>query len=188
MSTHQVRETGRIQIAIIGAGPRGLSVLERLCANERRNPTHSAVTVHVVDPSAPGAGQVWRSDQSQHLLMNTVASQITIYTDDSVRTEGPIEPGPSLYEWAKDIACESADGATLAEARRLGPNTYPTRAFYGSYLRATFERVVRSAPAHVSIEVHRSRAVAMADTHGTPAGSRASGWRTAPDSTSSTRS
>ncbi|MEU9177953.1 FAD/NAD(P)-binding protein [Streptomyces sp. NPDC048550] len=173
----QGQKQGQHQVAIIGAGPRGLSVLERLCANERRNPRHSAVTVHVVDPSAPGAGQVWRSDQSQHLLMNTVASQITIYTDDSVRTEGPIEPGPSLYEWAQGVAASAAaeadgaaDAATLAEARRLGPNTYPTRAFYGSYLRATFERVVRSAPAHVTVEVHRSRAVAMADTHGSTGG------------------
>ncbi|MCP3755184.1 FAD/NAD(P)-binding domain-containing protein [Streptomyces sp. TBY4] len=166
---------GHSQIAIIGAGPRGLSVLERLAANERRSPSHSAVTVHVVDPSAPGAGQVWRPDQSQHLLMNTVASQITIYTDDSVQTEGPIEPGPTLFEWARSIAEGGAAAAglpesTVDEARRLGPNTYPTRAFYGSYLRATFERVVANAPAHVTVEVHASRAVAMADTHGVPGG------------------
>ncbi|MFJ7270596.1 FAD/NAD(P)-binding protein [Streptomyces sp. NPDC099050] len=166
---------GQSQVAIIGAGPRGLSVLERLCANERANPSHAAVTVHVVDPSAPGAGQVWRPDQSQLLLMNTVASQITIYTDDSVRTEGPIEPGPTLFEWARSVAGGGAAAAglpesTVAEAGRLGPNTYPTRAFYGSYLRATFERVVSGAPAHVTVEVHASRAVAMADTHGVPGG------------------
>ncbi|MCX4779733.1 FAD/NAD(P)-binding protein [Streptomyces sp. NBC_01264] len=166
---------GRTQVAIIGAGPRGLSVLERLCANERANPSHPAVTVHVVDPSAPGAGQVWRPDQSQLLLMNTVASQITIYTDDSVRTEGPIEPGPTLFEWSRSVAGGGAAAAgllesTVAEARRLGPNTYPTRAFYGSYLRATFERVVANSPAHVTVEVHASRAVAMADTHGVPGG------------------
>ncbi|MFD0720266.1 FAD/NAD(P)-binding protein [Streptomyces globosus] len=163
-----------VQVALIGVGPRGLSVLERLCANERHAPSHDAVTVHVVDPSAPGAGQVWRSDQSQHLLMNTVASQITVYTDDSVRTAGPIEPGPSLYEWAKGLAAadgaDGADPAVLAEARRLGPNTYPSRAFYGGYLRAAFERVVAGAPAHVTVRVHRSRAVAMADTHGIPGG------------------
>lgn len=46
----QGQKQGQHQVAIIGAGPRGLSVLERLCANERRNPWHSAVTVHVVDP------------------------------------------------------------------------------------------------------------------------------------------
>lgn len=34
-------------LCIVGAGPRGLSVLERLCANERAESAHSALTVHV---------------------------------------------------------------------------------------------------------------------------------------------
>ncbi|MER8183469.1 FAD/NAD(P)-binding protein [Kitasatospora sp. NPDC094015] len=159
------------EICIIGAGPRGLSVLERICANERRSPSRRAVTVHVVDPSAPGAGQVWRTDQSRHLLMNTVASQITVYTDDSVHVDGPIEPGPTLYEWAKSLTGESGhDAPTLAEAAALGPNTYPTRAFYGAYLHDSFRRVVAGAPGHVTVRVHASRAVAMADTHGITGG------------------
>ncbi|MEV4615230.1 FAD/NAD(P)-binding protein [Kitasatospora sp. NPDC049258] len=159
------------EICIIGAGPRGLSVLERICANERRAPSRRAVTVHVVDPSAPGAGQVWRTDQSRHLLMNTVASQITVYTDDSVHVDGPIEPGPTLYEWAKSLTeAGGHDAPTLAEAAELGPNTYPTRAFYGTYLHDSFRRVVAGAPAHVTVRVHASRAVAMADTHGITGG------------------
>ncbi|MDY0812926.1 FAD/NAD(P)-binding protein [Kitasatospora purpeofusca] len=181
-----------LQICVIGAGPRGLSVLERLCANERSSPSGATVTVHVVDPAPPGAGRVWRTDQSRHLLMNTVASQITVYTDDSVRIDGPVEPGPSLYEWAKSLAPEgspdpapvpagtgpggpgrqpdSPDGAALAEAAALGPNTYPTRAFYGHYLHAAFRAVVAAAPPTVTVRVHRSRAVAMADAHGFPGG------------------
>ncbi|MEZ3181826.1 FAD/NAD(P)-binding protein [Streptomyces pimonensis] len=163
-----------LEVCVIGAGPRGLSVLERLLANERRAPAHSAVTVHVVDPSAPGAGTVWRTEQSQHLLMNTVASQITVFTDDSARIDGPIEPGPSLHEWAQTLALlgdpAEVDPVVLAEARRLGPDSYPTRAFYGRYLQDCFERIVRSAPAHVEVRVHRSRAVAAADTHGVPGG------------------
>jgi FAD-NAD(P)-binding len=163
-----------LEVCLIGAGPRGLSVLERLLANERRSPAHGAVTVHVVDPSAPGAGTVWRTEQSRHLLMNTVASQITVFTDDSVRIDGPVEPGPSLYEWAQSLALlgdpAEVDAAVLAEARRLGPDTYPTRAFYGRYLQDCFERIVRGAPAHVEVRVHRSRAVAAADTHGVPGG------------------
>ncbi|GAA4859486.1 FAD/NAD(P)-binding protein [Kitasatospora terrestris] len=164
----------QLQICIIGAGPRGLSVLERLCANERRERSGESVTVHVVDPSAPGAGRVWRTSQSRHLLMNTVASQITVYTDESVRVEGPIEPGPTLYEWAKSLPETGSpadyDDETLAEARDLGPNTYPTRAFYGRYLHDSFLAVVAGAPAHVTVRVHRSRVVAMADTHGVPGG------------------
>ncbi|MFJ3930350.1 FAD/NAD(P)-binding protein [Streptomyces sp. NPDC090029] len=166
--------TSRIEVCLIGAGPRGLSVLERLCANERKEPSHAEVIIHVVDPSAPGSGLVWRPDQSQHLLMNTVASQITVYTDDSVNADGPIEPGPSLYEWARQVAAggEEAghDAATVTEAGRLGPDTYPTRAFYGRYLHAAFLSVVDGAPAHVAVRIHPSRAVAMADTHGVPGG------------------
>ncbi|MCX3061822.1 FAD/NAD(P)-binding protein [Streptomyces beihaiensis] len=186
MTATHTKDPGSLEVCIVGAGPRGLSVLERLCANERAEPAHASVTVHVVDPSAPGAGRVWRSDQSRHLLMNTVASQITVYTDESVSTEGPVEPGPSLYEWTRALVDEAADrsadashdvdadgtydSATLEEARRLGPDTYPTRAFYGRYLHAQFQRVVANAPAHVTVQVHRSRAVAMADTLGVPGG------------------
>ncbi|MFB6887880.1 FAD/NAD(P)-binding protein [Kitasatospora sp. NPDC056327] len=167
-----------LRICVIGAGPRGLSVLERLCANERSRPTGAAVTVHLVDPAAPGAGLVWRTDQSPHLLMNTVASQITVYTDDSVRIEGPVEPGPSLYEWAKSLSPtgspsrppEGCDERTLAEAAALGPNTYPTRAFYGHYLHHAFRAVVAAAPPTVTVRVHRSRAVLVADAHGDPGG------------------
>ncbi|MFI8102775.1 FAD/NAD(P)-binding protein [Streptomyces sp. NPDC086023] len=162
------------ELCVVGAGPRGLSVIERLLARERHTPRHASVTLHVVDPAAPGAGAVWRTEQSRHLLMNTVSSQITVYTDASSRIDGPIEPGPSLYEWARSLALLGTDGEhseeTLAEARSLGPNTYPSRAFYGEYLRDSFRRLVAGAPAHVTVEVHRARAVAIADTQGIPGG------------------
>ncbi|MFI9612454.1 FAD/NAD(P)-binding protein [Streptomyces sp. NPDC052023] len=163
-----------VELCVVGAGPRGLSVLERLLANERHEPRHRAVTVHVVDPYAPGAGAVWRSDQSRHLLMNTVASQITVFTDGSSRIDGPIETGPSLHEWAQSLALLADAGdyspATLREARVMGPDTYPTRAVYGEYLHDCFRRLIERAPAHVTVRVHRSRAVAMSDVQGVPGG------------------
>ncbi|MGK5639047.1 FAD/NAD(P)-binding protein [Streptomyces sp. URMC 126] len=167
-------QTDTFEICVVGAGPRGLSVLERLCAGERAAPSHGAVTVHLVDPALPGAGAVWRPDQSRHLLMNTVASQITLFTDGSSRIDGPVEPGPTLYEWARDVASlgESAgeDDWVLREARALGPDTYPTRAFYGRYLHDCFRRVVAGAPAHLTVRTHRSRAVALTDAFGTAGG------------------
>ncbi|GLF99429.1 FAD/NAD(P)-binding protein [Streptomyces yaizuensis] len=166
--------SSHVEIGIVGVGPRGLSVLERICANERVSPSYTSVTVHVVDPSGPGAGTVWRTEQSRHLLMNTVASQITVFTDDSTTIEGPVEPGPTLHEWALDLVTlgEAAGVAAdvLDEAGRLGPDTYPTRAFYGAYLGDCFQRVVATAPAHITVVTHRSRAVAIADTHGVPGG------------------
>ncbi|ANP54936.1 putative NAD(P)/FAD-binding protein YdhS [Streptomyces griseochromogenes] len=159
-------------LCLIGAGPRGLSVLERLCARLRTDRPAADVIVHVVDPYPPGAGQVWRTDQPLDLLMNTVASQVTLFTDDSVRVDGPLEPGPSLYEWARFVTLMGPfeDGvfaeAVLAEAARLGPDDYPTRALYGHYLAWVFRRVAGRAPEGVGVRVHRSRAVALDDTDG----------------------
>lgn len=161
---------GELTVCIVGAGPRGLSVLERICANERKSPVHEALRIHVVDPHPPGAGRVWRTDQPDLLLMNTVASQVTVYTDASVEMEGPIEAGPSLHEWARSLVQENGAGAgdgtavpggVLAEARQLGADDYPTRAFYGYYLEDVFRRVVAGAPEHVTVEVHRSTAVSL---------------------------
>src|SRR5687767_4787604 len=71
-------------IAVVGVGPRGTSVLERLCASAPELTPDTALTIHLVDPAPPGPGRVWRTDQSAELLMNTVASQVTLFTDDSV--------------------------------------------------------------------------------------------------------
>ncbi|WP_405677588.1 FAD/NAD(P)-binding protein [Streptomyces sp. NBC_01511] len=166
---------GHLEVCVVGAGPRGLSVLERLCANARRHlPPGATLVVHLVDPHRPGAGAVWRTDQSHHLLMNTVASQVTLFTDDSVRIEGELAPGPSLFDWA--VRTTSAPGETyddqvLAEARDLTPDSYPTRAFYGHYLEWVFRHVVRTAPAHVRVVVHPLRAVRLeAEPSGAPDG------------------
>ncbi|MFI1703255.1 FAD/NAD(P)-binding protein [Streptomyces griseoruber] len=139
--------TASVALALVGAGPRGTSVLERLCASAPDLlPPGVRLTVHVVDPDPPGPGRVWRTAQSPELLMNTVASQVTLFTDDSVDCAGPIRPGPSLHAWA---------GGTL------GPDEYPTRAHYGRYLEWVFARTVREAPPSVRVETHAARAVRL---------------------------
>ncbi|MFJ6742322.1 FAD/NAD(P)-binding protein [Streptomyces sp. NPDC091279] len=142
-------EQAPVSVALVGAGPRGTGVLERLCASvPELLPAGRRLTVHVVDPASPGSGRVWRTGQSGELLMNTVACQVTLFTDESVECAGPIRPGPSLFEWA---------------AGELGPDEYPSRALYGRYLEWVFARVVRQAPAAVRVAVHRARAVELAD-------------------------
>lgn len=154
-----------LTVCIAGAGPRGLVVLERLCAGERKSPAHEAITVHVVEPYEPGAGRVWRTRQPRRLLMNTVASQVTVHTDHSVLMDGPVEPGPSLHEWAAALTAHP-DPEVLAEASRLGPDDYSSRAFYGAYLTAAYRTVVEHAPAHVTVVHHRTRAVALSGGDG----------------------
>ncbi|MGW7083463.1 FAD/NAD(P)-binding protein [Streptomyces sp. NPDC054871] len=140
-----------VAVAVVGAGPRGTSVLERLCASAAELlPPGARLTVHVVDPSPPGPGRVWRTAQPAELLMNTVASQVTLFTDESVDCAGPIRPGPSLYAWA-----------AAGHEPGLGPDDYPTRACYGRYLEWVFAETLRGAPGTVRVEVHAARAVRL---------------------------
>ncbi|MGX1761550.1 FAD/NAD(P)-binding protein [Streptomyces lydicus] len=145
---HLADRRPRPALALVGAGPRGTSVLERICASAAELAPGARLTVHVVDPAPPGAGQVWRTAQPSELLMNTVASQVTLFTDDSVECAGPIRTGPSLYAWE---GCE------------VGPDDYPGRALYGRYLEWVFGRTVRTAPEEVTVVVHRARAVHLAE-------------------------
>ncbi|MFJ9084999.1 FAD/NAD(P)-binding protein [Streptomyces sp. NPDC102384] len=159
--------TPTFALAIVGAGPRGTSVLERLTASaDELLPPGTRLTIHLIDPHPPGAGAVWRTDQAPELLMNTVASQVTLFTDDSVDCSGPIRPGPSLYEWA------------LRHDAALAPDAYPTRAQYGRYLRWVFAETVASAPESVEVVPHATRAVRLDDTPGTSAPGTEAGLQT----------
>jgi len=129
-----------LRVGIIGAGPRGLTVLERLVAHAADET--SPVRVHVLDPFPPGAGRVWRTDQSPHLLMNTVVEEQTVFPDATCEVPHT-GTGPTMAEWAR---------AGRPEGR------FPQRRDYGRYLAWSWERVVASAPAHVEI-VHEPAAV-----------------------------
>ncbi|TPG05163.1 FAD/NAD(P)-binding protein [Curtobacterium flaccumfaciens] len=152
--------SGLERIVLIGAGPRGLAVLERICANARGS--NGRFEIFVVDPAEPGAGAVWRSDQPSELLMNTVASQVSVFPDRSVSMRGPVEDGPSLYEWAATIASDEA--ALQEEKVPLGPDDYPSRRLYGDYLSFAFRTVQDRAPVNVSIEAVKDVAVRLHPT------------------------
>ncbi|CAM5593526.1 hypothetical protein SPURM210S_07202 [Streptomyces purpurascens] len=83
--------------------------------------------------------------------MNTVACQVTLFTDDSVDCSGPIRPGPSLYEWARGT---------------LDPDEDPYPGRLRPLLEWVFARTVRDAPPNVRVETHRARAVRLDDTPG----------------------
>jgi hypothetical protein len=74
--------------------------------------------------------------------------------------------GPSLYEWARSIALIGSPNvpeADRVEAAALGPDDYPSRAFYGSYLQWARDRMIWTAPPAVSFESHQATAVDVRD-------------------------
>ncbi len=147
------------RIAIIGAGPRGLSLAERLVANAAAMNVPDRLEVILVDPCPPGAGRVWRTDQSPHLIMNTPAGACTIFTDRSVTCDGPVVEGPTLSEWASTIAPNLNLPASIATmAKRTKASDFAPRALFGQYLAWAFEEVRARAPNHISIRHVSGRA------------------------------
>jgi methylaspartate mutase epsilon subunit len=142
-------------IVIVGAGPRGLSVLERLVTiGSTIAAPPSNLTVEIVDPYEPGAGRIWRSDQSGALLMNTVIGQITIFGHDPAEPEE--DAGPSFYEWLQ----EQTDPELLA----LEENGYAPRRVYGMYLAHAFKHVLSKAPEWMRVQPLRDEVVAIEES------------------------
>ncbi|MFI9775165.1 FAD/NAD(P)-binding protein [Streptomyces sp. NPDC051956] len=131
----------RPSLVIVGAGPRGTGILERIAANA---PDHAGLEldIHLVDPFPPGGGRVWRQAQSPLLWMNSQSQDVTMFTDDTVELDGPVLPGPALHEWA------DLDGRAFAD-----------RQLQGAYLRWVYEQSVAALPPGVTVRHHPRRAL-----------------------------
>ncbi|MGO1949412.1 MAG: FAD/NAD(P)-binding protein [Mycobacteriaceae bacterium] len=136
-------------IAILGGGPRGISVLERIRAACTASPPTSPLTVHLVDP-APGAGEVWRTDQSPTLCMNTLADAATMFTEPGSSVAAPVVEGPTFHEW-------------MGEGR---PDSHPPRAAFGRYLQWVLARVLDDLPEQITVEIHRTLATDISEGAG----------------------
>ncbi|MFC7330191.1 FAD/NAD(P)-binding protein [Marinactinospora rubrisoli] len=148
--------TETFDVVVVGAGPRGVSVVERLAA--RSEPGEAPVRAALIDAVEIGAGATWRTDQSALLLNNTYSAHTTIYTDDSTPMSGPVTPGPDLTAWAADPEVPPGRPEWAArEIAELRPWSYPTRRLQGVYYREQLARVV--ATGRVDVAEFLGRAV-----------------------------
>ncbi|WP_165928682.1 FAD/NAD(P)-binding protein [Iodobacter fluviatilis] len=131
-----------VQIAIIGMGPRGLTVLERIIAHALAKTTQDLL-IYLFDPRDPGSGCHWPS-QPDHLLVNSVAGQITQFADETVKDAGPILGGPSFYQWLTDS--QGAEGAAA-----ICPDAYYSRSMFGEYLQWVYHYLLHLAPANLKV-------------------------------------
>ncbi|GAQ57307.1 FAD/NAD(P)-binding protein [Streptomyces acidiscabies] len=129
-------------LVIVGAGPRGAGLIERIAANAPELYDGSGLDIHLVDPHPPGAGRIWRAAQSPLLWMNSHAEDVTMFTDETVSMEGPVREGPTLHEWA------GVEGGTFAD-----------RQLQGRYLGWFYEEAVAALPVGVRVHRHVGRAV-----------------------------
>ncbi|WP_267242598.1 FAD/NAD(P)-binding protein [Streptomyces sp. PR69] len=157
---------------VIGLGSRGLGVLERIVTlTSRPHWRQRPFTLDLVDPRADGAG-LHDPEQPDHLLLNTVACQVSPFPEETTVGDTVGDRGPNLYEWVRARGLRLGDdGRTLGPAgREVRPDDYLPRRVLGEYLTWYLRRTLRRAPAHLDIRLHRATAVALADA---PGGARA---------------
>ncbi len=170
ISSPTPRESGGAHsIAVIGAGPRGVGFLERLAANLDDLWGEHPLVVHLVDPFPPGPGRIWRYDQSPLLKLNSMAEDVTMFTDESSTIEGPVRPGPSLGEWVADVRSGAVDvtlvdNALEAEVQQLTGTSFPTRRLQSLYLDWFYRQAVAALGDTVRVEVHPAAAVRVDET------------------------
>ncbi|MGC0362487.1 putative NAD(P)/FAD-binding protein YdhS [Rhodococcus sp. 27YEA15] len=151
-------------IVIVGGGPRGTGVLERILAHESVISDPSPVTVHVVDPFPAGAGRIWRGSQAPLLWMNSTSADVTMFTDETTVVTSPIRPGPTLAEWVAANRDELATHTEIAdEVPGVTPASFASRSLQSRYLTWAFDSAVDNAPDHVDVRVHRQTATDVVD-------------------------
>lgn len=151
-------------ITIIGMGPRGLSLLERIAAHARGTPCR--LQVNLVEPHECGAG-VHSPRQPQHLVINTVAGQVTTFPAPGSVAIEPVCATASLTEWARaqgyrrfgdqfyQVGPDCAGGAEVADT------DYLPRQLLGQYLAWAFGSIAAALPAAVTLHHLRHRAFDM---------------------------
>jgi len=140
------------RVAIIGVGPRGLTVLERIVAHERQQRSGD-IEVLLFDPNPPGPGCHDARQPDTHLV-NTVAGQLTLFADSSAVDAGPILNGPSFSQWL-------VEQRGLGQTRQLDDlrdcsDRYFSRGLFGRYLLWVFRYICALAPPHVKVIVQKT--------------------------------
>ncbi|MBV9919775.1 MAG: FAD/NAD(P)-binding protein, partial [Pseudonocardia sp.] len=93
--------------------------------------------------------------------MNSMAADVTMYTDESVVCEGPIVPGPSFWDWAQtgpEVGPELAD-----ELARVTATTFPSRRLQSAYLGWVLQDVLDRLPAGMRVHLHRTRVTGLTE-------------------------
>lgn len=148
-------------VGIVGLGPWGLCVLERLLDVARKVPD-SELHVHIVEPGPPGGG-IFSEEQPGYFVLNTPCGQHCLYPFPDEVADG--REGKGLYQWARErgYVWYGSDCRLLADAtdtnagwagRPIEPGDFLPRRLMGEYLEWFYGALCREAPPNVTITLH----------------------------------
>ena len=146
-------------VVLVGMGPWGLAVLERIVSGALERGNGPTTTVHVVDPGTPGAG-VFGGAQPDYLILNTPCGQHSMYPFPE-RAAGRL--GTGFFEWAQRTGyrwvgerCE-----ITTRGRPITPHDFLPRRLLAEYLAWFYRCLEREAPPWLSVVHHRTTVVAI---------------------------
>lgn len=147
-----------MSICIVGAGFRGLGVLERIVAHSRKYAATS-VRAHLVDRSLRGPEQ-YDTGQPDYLLLNIVCGQVSMFPDIASVTDCDPTPGPSLYDWVRERGLLLGDdGFTVSRCGRpIEADDFLPRRLLGEYLTWFRNLLIDRAPPCLEIVEHITNA------------------------------
>jgi uncharacterized NAD(P)/FAD-binding protein YdhS len=147
-------------IAVVGAGPTAIGLLERLVAGAPELRSGDRLQVHLIDPHPPGGGRVWRAAQPSLLWANSLTADVTVLPDPSVTVEGPVGEGTTLWQWVESVGRHLPDGDPVGVAARAAtPTSFPSRPLVNAYLGWVLGEVVAAARPWADVHLHEVRAV-----------------------------
>jgi uncharacterized NAD(P)/FAD-binding protein YdhS len=151
-----------LSICIVGAGARGLGVLERVVAYARRGSSSHSIRVHLVERCKAGPAQ-FDPTQPDYILLNIVCGQASLFPDAASVFGCPPTEGPSLYEWARRRgACLDDDGFTVGDrGRPIERGDFLPRRLYGEYLQWFRAFLIGQANSYVEIKEHQASAIGL---------------------------
>ncbi|EOD4926290.1 FAD/NAD(P)-binding protein [Campylobacter jejuni] len=129
-----------LRVGIIGFGPRGLSILERLVSKKLGQIINDKLEIYIFDPNSLGSG-CHSPKQSSRLLVNTVASQMTIFADETICPNEFFIKGPNFYEFL------------LSKGYKADKNGYYSRVLLGKYLEHSFQCILKLCSQDISIHI-----------------------------------
>lgn len=149
----------RFRVAIVGVGPRGLAIFERILAYSKR---YDALEMEVLlfSDGKPGPG-CHQTDQSKFLLLNTAADQITQFPQTFHDSPVPATRGLDFAQWLRYRIEEGDAGCVSAEEGGSINDSYQPRALYGHYLKDAFAQLRGLCPTHVRLRVIEHAATAV---------------------------
>jgi len=145
-TTIDIAEDG-FAVGIVGAGPKGLYALERLCRQLVETGQQTPVNIYWFNESNNfGTGPNYQVDQDEYLLINYALGNIDVWDR---RTEHSYIPDrPTFREWIQRYS---------AVAEHVSPYDFASRALVGRYLQDMLHKVCSSAPSYIQIHCIRGQ-------------------------------